>query len=102
MNETLIDDIKIIIKENKDEINKTGKGFNLISLMGMENNERYTHSNIIAELLNANGSHTFGNKFLKVFLEQVGISNFDIKNYEVKTEEYVGKILLSNGERRRT
>ena len=102
MNTALMDDIKSIIKVNKEEINKTGKGFNLISLMGMENNERYTHSNIIAELLNSKGSHTFGNKFLKLFLEQVGISNFDSINYEVVTEEYVSNVTLNNGDLKRT
>ncbi|MEG0697230.1 MAG: PD-(D/E)XK nuclease family protein [Algoriella sp.] len=90
MNLNLIDDVKEIIKKNTEEINKTGKGFNLLSILGMENNERYTHSNIIAELLNAKGSHTFGNTFFKLFLEELNISDFNISNYEVITEEFVG------------
>lgn len=102
MNLNLLDEVKNIIKRNEDEINKTGKGFNLISILGMENNERYTHSNIIAELLNAKGSHTFGNKFFELFLEQVGISDFSTSNYEVLTEEYVGSISCSDGSSMRT
>lgn len=90
MNLNLIDDVKEIIKKNTEEINKTGKGFNLLSILGMENNERYTHSNIIAELLNAKGSHTFGNTFFKLFLEELNITDFNISNYQVITEEYVG------------
>jgi hypothetical protein len=45
MNLNLIDDVKEIIKKNTEEINKTGKGFNLLSILGMENNERlfYPH-----------------------------------------------------------
>lgn len=89
MNLNLIDDVKEIIKKNTEEINKTGKGFNLLSILGMENNERYTHSNIIAELLNSKGSHTFGNLFFKLFLEELNIIDFNISNYEVLTEEYV-------------
>lgn len=88
--EEIIKDISKIIKENKEEINKTGKGFNLISLLGMEENERYTHSNIIAELLKPNGTHTFGNKFFELFLNELKIKDFSISNYEVITEEYAG------------
>jgi hypothetical protein len=102
MNLDLINDVKEIIKRNEEEINKTGKGFNLISILGMEENERYTHSNIIAELLKANGSHTFGNKFFDLFLKEVNISNFDSSNYEVLTEEYVGSIPCSDGSSLRT
>lgn len=102
MNLNLLDDVKEIIKRNEYEINKTGKGFNLISILGMEHNERYTHSNIIAELLNAKGSHTFGNNFFELFLEEVGISDFSTSNYEVLTEEYVGSILCSDGSSMRT
>lgn len=88
--EEIIKDISKIIKENKKEINKTGKGFNLISILGMEENERYTHSNIIAELLKQNGTHPFGNKFFELFLNELKIKDFSISNYEVITEEYVG------------
>lgn len=102
MNLSLLDDVKKIIAENEEEINKTGKGFNLISLLGMEHNERYTHSNIIAELLKHNGSHTFGNKFFELFLEEVGISNFSTTNYEVLTEEYISGVLVSDGNIKRT
>lgn len=102
MNLNLLDEVKNIIKTNEDEINKTEKGFNLISILGMENNERYTHSNIIAELLNAKGSHTFGNKFFELFLEQVGISNFDITDYHVITEEYFPNVKCGDEESMRT
>jgi hypothetical protein len=100
--EKLLNDVKSIIKINEEEINKTGKGFNLISLLGMENNERYCHSNIIAELLNHKGSHTFGNQFFKLFLDQVGINDFSTFDYEVLTEEYVGEIECTDGEKLRT
>lgn len=94
----LLEDVRNIIKKNEKEINESGKGFNLISLLGMENNERYCHSNIIVELLNKNGSHTFGNTFFKLFLNQVEITDFDTENYEVVTEEYVGKIRCEDKE----
>lgn len=102
MNLSLLDDVKKIIAENEEEINKTGKGFNLISLLGMEHNERYTHSNIIAELLKHNGSHTFGNKFFELFLEEVGIEDFSTTHYEVVTEEYFSDVKCGMDESMRT
>lgn len=102
MNLKLLDDVKEIIQNNEQEVNKTGKGFNLISILGMEHNERYTHSNIITELLKADGSHTFGNRFFELFLAEVGISDFSTKNYEVLTEEYVGQINCGENESIRT
>lgn len=102
MIEELLKDVKEIITENENEINKTGKGFNLISILGMEENERYTHSAIIAELFNRKGSHTFGNKFFKLFLEQVEVSDFNSSNYEVITEEYFSDVKCGNDELMRT
>lgn len=97
MNLNLIDDVKEIIMKNTEEINKTGKGFNLISILGMETNERYTHSNIIAELLNSKSSHTFGNRFFKLFLDELNITDFSCSNYDVITEEYMGSIKCNDG-----
>ncbi|KFF22842.1 PD-(D/E)XK nuclease family protein [Chryseobacterium sp. JM1] len=89
MTEYLLKEVRNIINLYEKEIIKEGEGFNLISILGMENNERYTHSAIIGELLNPYGSHNFGNLFLKEFLNCVSC-DFCIDQIEVITEEYVG------------
>lgn len=102
MNLKLLDDVKEIIKEKTNEINKSGLGFNLISILGMEHLETRTHSKIIAELLDSKGSHNFGNKFLELFLDQVAINDFDNSNYQVIREEYFSDVHCGNEESMRT
>ncbi len=61
-----------IISKKYDQIAKlTGENFNIFSLMNMEHNEVYTHSAIIGELLNPNGSHGQGAIFLNLFVEYI-------------------------------
>lgn len=74
------------------KLQETGEGFNLISIMKMENNERYTHSAIIAELLNPKGSHGYNNRFLQLFLETVGYHDFSTTTCRVSVEHYAGVI----------
>ncbi len=86
-----------IIQKKYDEIAKiTGENFNIFSIMSMENSERYTHSAIIAELLNPKGSHHHGNIFLKLFFSEVikieNYDNLDLDNAIVLIEEYIGEI----------
>lgn len=52
--------------EKVNELNATQ--FNIFKILSLENDERYTHSAFLAELLNPNGSHGQGDTFLKLFL----------------------------------
>jgi len=64
-----------IIQEKYDEIAKiTGENFNIFSVMNMEYDEVYTHSAIIGELLNPNGSHGQGSIFLDLFVDEINKS----------------------------
>lgn len=101
MNLELLDEVKQIIRDKTVEINNTGLGFNLISILGMNHLET-THSKIIAELLDSKGSHNFGNKFLELFLKQVGINDFDKSNYKVIREEYFSDVSCGDGQSMRT
>lgn len=47
----------------------TGENFNVFSIMSMERNEVYTHSAILCELLDPNGSHGQGDIFLNIFID---------------------------------
>ena len=67
----LLQNVAVIQKKYDDIAKITGENFNVFSVMNMEHNEVYTHSAIIGELLNPNGSHSQGDVFLKLFIEVI-------------------------------
>lgn len=77
-----------------DKIAKaTGENFNIFTVMGMESNEVKTHSAIIGELLNPEGSHGFDDMFLMIFINQINIGlKLETKNSKSKIEESIGRI----------
>ncbi len=89
------------IKKRYDEITKhSGENFNIFSVLGVGEKE-LSHSKIIAELLNPKGAHGQGDIFLKLFLESIEITDFNIVNAKVRTEVsyYNGRldIIIENG-----
>jgi len=69
------------INEKYNEIKKiNGDSFNIFSILNMEKNEVRTHSMFIYELLNPQGSHNQGKKFLNLFIDEV----LHLKDYRVK------------------
>ena len=67
---------------------RTGENFNVFSFLNMEEKEK-THSDIIAGLLNPQGSHNQGTLFLELFLKQLKLK-IDVSNehtFKVRTEE---------------
>ncbi len=96
LNHLLLNVSNIVSKYN--EIARvSGENFNIFSIMSMEEDERYTHSAIIAELLNPLGSHGQGSVFLKLFLEELDRENIEflplnLDNVTVLKEEYIGRI----------
>jgi len=93
----LLETIKSTSCRWNEEIIKSGISFNIISILGMENNERYTHSAFIAELLNPKGRHGQKNLFLNLFLETCEIKDFNYKNEEsilVETEKFIGVVSI--------
>lgn len=71
----------------------TGDDYNLFSILG-HTSEELVHSKMIASLLDLNGKHHMGHKFLDAFIEEVGIGKdiFDSAHSSVKTEYPIGKI----------
>ncbi len=65
----LLQNVAVIQKKYDDIAKITGENFNVFSVMNMEHSEVNTHSAIIGELLNPNGSHCQGDVFLKLFIE---------------------------------
>lgn len=73
--------------------------FNIFSALHQENDEVRLHSRFIAYLLNPDGNHAMGNKFLKLFVQSVlQINGFDCTNCEVQTEYKDIDILIYNNE----
>lgn len=64
-----------------------GDKFNIFSILKMERLEVDTHSAFIYELINPNGTHFQGNKYLEIFIEEVlNIKDFDFNNIKVGRE----------------
>lgn len=70
----------------------TGGHFNLFQVLGIGHYEVKTHSPILAELLNPQGSHGQGNLFLSLFLKQFGIDDvsFSAEGSKVTKEYHIG------------
>lgn len=83
---------KINLYDKQKEL--SGENFNIFSIMGMESDEVFTHSAIIAELLNPNGSHGLGIKPLELFINQFLNEDFHFscENAFCIKEEFIGKI----------
>lgn len=56
---------------------ESGANFNLLHILSVGHLEVKTHSPILAELLNPNGSHGQGACFLRIFVDQLGLEGFD-------------------------
>ena len=74
---SLINIVKIMNEKYEHLEKLTGEKFNIFSILGMESDEVRTHSNFIYELLDAHGSHGYGELFVQLFLDALpGIENY--------------------------
>lgn len=67
----LLQNVAIIQEKYDEEANKNGENFNVFAVMNMEHSEVSTHSAIIGELLNPNGSHGQKDFFLRLFIAEI-------------------------------
>jgi hypothetical protein len=85
----LLNQVKIISKKNAEILDATGGRFNMFQVCGVNHYEN-THSGIIAEFLNPNGTHGLKSKLLESFIETLGehfsINNFNHEGSRVRTE----------------
>ncbi len=66
-----------------------GERFNIFSILDMERLEVKTHSSFIYELLNPQGLHNQGEKYLKIFIKNIlNINEFKYVNVRVVREDY--------------
>ncbi|WP_300977230.1 PD-(D/E)XK nuclease family protein [Flavobacterium sp.] len=87
--QNLLNQIKIISKKNAEILDATGGRFNMFQVCGVNHYEN-THSAIIAEFLNPNGTHGLKSKLLECFIETLGeyftINTFNCEKSRVRTE----------------
>lgn len=90
----LLNQVKIISRKNDEILDATGGRFNMFQICGVNHYEN-THSAIIAEFLNPNGSHGLKSKLLECFVETLGdnfiIENFNFEIARVRTEHSTGE-----------
>lgn len=60
-----------LVDECKTNANRHGERFNLFSILGVQRDEARTHSRFLAELLNPEGRHGEGSRFLRAFVADV-------------------------------
>lgn len=96
--EQLLSEVKHLLeidKTKKAEKKAKGERFNIFSIMRMKTDEVYTHSALIAAMLNPNGPHGSGDMYLNLFLQSVselhGI-DFDTANAKADYEHSIGGI----------
>lgn len=108
-----------IVEAHESKENEKGTHFNLFSILDRETDEEKTHSALISELLNPQGSHGQGDKFLNLFISVLSqkkkesafwkdaIIPKNLNDVQVYTERNIGKyrnqesildILLLNSE----
>ncbi|MFL9836105.1 PD-(D/E)XK nuclease family protein [Flavobacterium sp. ST-75] len=103
----LLNQISIINKKNTEILDATGGRFNMFRICGVNHYEN-THSAILAELLNPNGTHGLKHILLESFIENLGeyftIEKFNSKTARVKiehsSEEGRVDILIDDNEKR--
>ena len=66
--QTLLSQISLLSKKNNEILEIMGTRFNIFHILGVSHYEN-THSTILAELLNPEGTHGLHNSFLKLFLD---------------------------------
>ncbi|PKH52149.1 hypothetical protein CXF68_16260 [Tenacibaculum sp. Bg11-29] len=93
--ETLLHESGDIVSAHLKDSREKGEDFNVFSILGMETNETKTHAAMLVALLDPKGTHYQNEKFLTLFLKEIGYKNYeeeDLMLVKVKTEHYLGKI----------
>lgn len=85
----LLNQVGILYRKNNDILQATGAKFNMFRICGVNHYEN-THSAILAEFFNANGSHGLHDKLLKAFIDYLDyrftIVDFNTSKSRIYTE----------------
>ena len=87
MDETaLLAQVRVLTEKHAAHAAASGQSFNLFALLARETDEVHTHSAILAELLDPNGSHGQGPVFARLFAERFGVPTEGIESARVQRE----------------
>ncbi|MFK8102386.1 MAG: PD-(D/E)XK nuclease family protein [Saprospiraceae bacterium] len=86
-----------LVAREKAEEKIKGEKFNLFSILKMETKENDTHSAFLGELLNPQGDHLMGSRYLKLFLAQIEDETLDPHSTKVILEKYIGPKRILKG-----
>ena len=83
---------RIVLRDRteRNEKRKRGELFNIFDVLNLRTSEVRTHSAFLAELLNPNGNHGLGDRFLRVFIStipELAEWQFDTEHAHVKVED---------------
>ena len=92
--ETLLEKIGII--NYKYTSLNDSNSFNIFEILRHKSDEVNLHSRFLVELLDKNGKHHLGDRFLQLFLPIVKVKNFDFNDYQVIKEYKNIDILIRN------
>lgn len=84
----LLKETETLLEDHQQNINETGSGFNIFTVLDRERKEESTHCRLIYELLNPEGSHGRGDVFLKLFFDTVIKQDFPTKGEVIVKREY--------------
>lgn len=77
----------------------TGEHYNIFKILGIGHYEVRTHSPILGDLLDPNGTHCQGDAFLRLFVKRMGIANFDTASAKLELEHPIGEVTEISGGR---
>ncbi len=95
--EQLVEKVISINHKYCNELGQDSKhNFNIFTILRKEDDEVNLHSRFLFELLNPNGTHGLGSSFLELFLQQIGISDFELATAYAKREHGGIDIFIAN------
>jgi hypothetical protein len=87
-------------RHHKEAIERaTGEHYNVFKILGIGHYEVRTHSPMLGDLLNPKGTHSQGDTFLRLFVTQMGIADFDTASARLELEHYIGPVTDKSGGR---
>ena len=89
--EALLALVRVVAEKHEALAAASGQGFNLFAILGRETDEVHTHSAILAELLDPEGSHGQGPVFARLFAKRFDIPTEGIESAQVTPELTIDK-----------
>jgi|GEM_PF-4034865 len=91
----LLTQVGQVVQNYEKNLRVSGNGFSLVQALNLESDESRFHTRLIGYLLNPNGGHFQGDKFLKLFFMALGIEESTV-GFNVELEKSIGRKDLEN------